>query len=216
MVFVLFVVDVTAIKRNVQKDVLFCEIGNLCQHNDDNSDEINFFKLPLGVGEVLYSFHEVQKSLTFRELWTQYGNRAQTERMNDDAQQKDLSIFQVLESVWKPAYEVWKQIAGGTLDGSISLADVDKYFSDFKDKEKDLERELFCILNFNRSHSVTHARLEETAKERAEQMQLYQEIHQYTSAAEAIWEFKEAMGFSGDFKIVEDLRYQVRRVKCRR
>lgn len=216
MVFVLFVVDVTTIKRNVQKDVLFCEIGNLCQRNDDDSDEINFFKLPPGVGEVLYPLRKVQKSLTFRDLWTKYGKRAQTARMNDEAQPRDLSILKVLESVWKPAYEAWKQIARSTLDGSIYLADVDKYFSDFKDKGKDLERELFCFLNFDRSHSTTDARLKEIAKERVEQVQLYQKIHQCASTAETIWEVKEAMGFSGDFKIVEDLRYQVRRVKCRR
>ena len=216
MLFVFFVVNVTAIKKNVQKDVSFCEIGNLCQRNDDNSDEVNFFKLPPGVGEVLYPLHEVQQSLTFRDLWTKYGKRAQTARMNDDAQQKELSILKVLESVWKPAYEAWKQIAVSTLDGSICLGDVDKYFSDFKGKEKDLETELFCILKVDHSHSITDDQLGAITKKRAEQMQLYQEIHQYTDEAETIWEFKEAMGFSGDFKIVEDLRYQVRRVKCRR
>ncbi|KAK2553290.1 E3 ubiquitin-protein ligase rnf213-alpha [Acropora cervicornis] len=202
-------VNVTAIKKNVKKDVSFCEIGNLCQRNDDNSDEVNFFKLPPGVGEVLYPLHEVQQSLTFRDLWRKYGKRAQTARMNDDAQQKELSILKVLESVWKPAYEAWKQIAVSTLDGSICLGDVDKYFSDFKGKEEELETELFCILKVDHSHSITDDQLEAITKKRAEQMQLYQEIHQYTNEAETIWEFKEAMGFSGDFKIVEDLRYQL-------
>ena len=216
MGFVCFAVNVTAIKKNVEKDVSFYEIGNLCQRNGDNSDEIKFFELPPGIGEVLYPLHEVQQSLTFQELWTKYGKRAQTQRMNDDAQQKDLSIFKVLESVWKPAYEAWKQIAVSTLDGSIYLGDVDKYFSDYKDKEKDLETELFCILKVDRSHSNTNNQLKAIAKKRAEQMQLYQQIHQYASAAETIWEFKEAMGFRGDFKIVEDLRNQVRGVKCRR
>ena len=177
---------------------------------------MKFFELPPGIGEVLYPLHEVQQSLTFQELWTKCGNRAQTARMNDDAQQKDLSIFEVLESVWKPAYEALKQIAVSTLDGSIYLGDVDKYFSGYKDKGKDLETELFRILKVDRSHSNTNDQLKAIAKKRAEQMQLYQQIHQYTSAAETIWEFKEAMGCSGDFKIVEDLRNQVRRVKCRR
>ena len=215
--FVFFVVDVTAIKRNVPKDVSSCEIGNLCQRNDDNSDEVNSFKLPPGVREVLYPLHEVRESLTFQDLWTKYGKRAQTARMNDDAQPKDLSIFKVLESVWKPAYEAWKQIAGSILDGSIYLGDVDKYFSDFKDKEKDLETELFCILKVDSSQlSITNDQLKAIAKKRGKQMQLYQKKQLYTSAAETIWEFKEAMRFSGDFKIVEDLRYQVRRVKCRK
>ena len=214
--FVFFAVNVTALKKSIAIDVSICEIRNLCQRNDDNSVEIKFFDLPQVINEVLYPLHEVQQSSTFQELWTQYGKRAQKARMNDEAQQRDLSIFKVLESVWKPAYEAWKQIAVSTLDGSIYLGDVDKYFRGYKDKEKDLETELFCILNFDRSNSISSDQLKAVAKKRAEQMQLYQQVHQYASAAESIWDFKQAMGFSGDFKIVEDLRNQVRRVKCRR
>ena len=212
--FVFSAVNATAIKKKVAMDVSFLEIRTLCQRNDDNSVEIKFFELPPGISEVLYSLYEVQQSITFQMLWTQYGKRAQTARTNDEAPPKDLSILKVLESVWKPAYKAWKEIAVSTLDGSMYLGDVDKFFSDYNDKEKDLERELFFILNFDRSHSITHAKCKEIAKERAEQMQLYQQIHQYAGAAETIWEFKQAMGFSGDFKIVEDLQNQVRRVKC--
>ena len=212
--FVFFAVNVTALKKSIAIDVSSCEIGNLSHRNDDSSVEIKFFDLPQVIREVLYPLHEVQQSSTFQELWTQYGKRAQKARMNDEAQQKDLSIFKVLESVWKPTYEAWKQIAVSTLHGSIYLGDVDKYFRGYKGKEKDLERELFCILNFDRSHSITSDQLKAIAKERAEQMQLYQQIHQYASAAESIWDFKQGMGFSGDFTIVEVLRNQVRRVKC--
>ena len=213
--FVFFSVNVTAIKKNVERDVSLLGIGNLCQRKDDNSDEINFFELPPGIGKVLHSLNEVKQSLTFQELWIQYGKRAQTARLNDDAPPKDLSILKVLESVWKPAFEAWKQIAVSTLDGSINLGDVDKFFSGYEDKEEDLERELFCILvNLGLSHPITYGALEEIAKERAEQMQLYQQIHKYAGAAETIWEFKQGMGFSGDFTIVEDLRNQVRGVKC--
>ena len=212
--FVFSAVNATAIKKKVARDVSFLEIRILCQRNDDNSVEINFFELPPGISEVLYSLYEAQQSITFQKLWTQYGKRAQRARANDEAQPRDLSILKVLESVWKPAYEAWKEIAVSTLDGSMYLGDVDKFFSGYNDKEKDLERELLCILNFDRFHSISHTRLKEIAKERAEQMQLYQQIYKYAGAADTIWKFKQAMGFSGDFKIVEDLRNQVRRVKC--
>ena len=216
LVFVFFAVNVTAIKKNIEINVSFCEIRNLCQRNDDNSVEIKFFDLPPEISEVLCPLHKVQQSLTFQELWVQHGKRAQTLRRNDEAQLKDLSIFKVLESVWKHAYEAWKQIAVSTFDGSIYLGDVDKFFGLYKDRKQDLERELFCILHLDCSDSIANDLLKEIAGKRAEQMELYQQIHQYASAAETIWELKEAMGFRGDFKIVEDLRNQVRRVKCRR
>ncbi|XP_067057901.1 E3 ubiquitin-protein ligase rnf213-alpha-like isoform X3 [Acropora muricata] len=199
-------VNVTALKKSIAIDVSFCEIGNLCHRNDDSTVEIKFFDLPQDITEVLYPLPEVQESSTFQQLWIQYGKRAQKARMNDEAQQRDLSVFKVLESVWKPAYEAWKQIAVSTLDGSIYLGDVDKYFRGYKGKEKDLERELFCIFNLDRSYSISSDQLKAIAKKRAEQVQLYQQIQQYASAAESIWDFKQGMGFSGDFKIVEDLR----------
>ena len=136
--------------------------------------------------------------------------------MSDEAQPKDLSILKLLKSVWKPAYKAWKEISVSTLDGSLSLGEVDKFFSAYKDKQKDLEGEIFCILNLYNSHSVTSDQLQAIARKRAEQMQLYQQIHQLANAAETIWELKQAMGFSGGFKIVKELRNQVRRVKCKR
>ena len=201
---------------NVEKDVSFWKISNLCQRNDDNSLEIIFFELPPVITDVLSSLHEVQRSSTFQELWTQHGKRAQTARMNDEAQPKDLSILKLLKSVWKPAYKAWKEISVSTLDGSLSLGEVDKFFGGYKDKQKDLEGEICCIFSLYHSHSVTSDQLKAIAKKRAEQMQLYQQIHQLANAAKTIWEFKKAMGFSGDFKIVEELRNQVRRVKCGR
>ena len=216
LIFVLFAVNVTAIKTNVERDVSFCEISNLCQRNDDNSLKIISFELPPVITtDMLSSLHEVQQSLTFQELWTQHGKRAQTARMNDEAQPKDLSISKLLKYVWKPAYKAWKQIGDSTLDGSINLGEVDKFFSGYKDKQKDLGEELFYILNLDRSHSIASDQLKAIAKKRAEQMQLYQQIHHLANAAETVWEFKQAMGFSGDFKIVEELRNQVRRVNRR-
>ena len=196
-------------------DVSLFEIGNLCQRNDDNTVEIKFFNLRPGISEVLYPLHQVQESSTFQELWEQYGNRAQTLRKNDEAKQKELSVPKVLEHVWKHAYEDWKQIAVSTLDGSITLGNVDKFFGGYKDRKQDLERELFCIFNLDRSYSITSDQLKAIAKKRAEQVQLYQQIHHHANAAETIWEFKREMGFSGDFTVVEDLRNQVRRMKCR-
>ena len=196
-------------------DVSLFEIGNLCQRNDDNTIDIKFFNLGPGIREVLYPLRQVQESSTFQDLWEQYGNRAQTLRRNDEAKQKELSIPKVLEQVWKHAYEDWKQIAVSTLDGSITLGNVDKFFGGYKDRKQDLEREFFCIFNMDRSHSVTSDQLKAIAKKRAEQVQLYQQIHHHANAAETIWEFKQEMGFSGNFTVVEDLRNQVRRMKCR-
>ena len=164
------------------------------------------------IAEVLPALDKVQESLTFQDLWAQYGKKAQTARENDEAQKRDLSISNVVECVWKPAYEAWNQLVASVLDGSLTLGDVDKFFDGYKNRKGDLLREFVCIFNLMQGQGQTAGdtrQLKVIAEKRAGQIQQYQKLHQFASAADTIWEFKEAMGFSGDFKVIEDLRNQV-------
>ena len=164
------------------------------------------------IADVLPALEKVQESLVFQDLWAQYGKKAQTARKNDEAQKRELSISNVVESVWKPAYETWNQLVASVMDGSLTLGDVDKFFGGYKKRKGDLMRELVCIFNLKQGQGQTTSdtsQLKAMAEKRAGQIQQYQKLHQYASAADTIWEFKEAMGFSGDFKVIEDLRSQV-------
>ena len=96
------------------------------------------------------------------------------------------------------------------MDGSLTLGEVDKFFGGYKNQREDLVRELLCIINLGHNQPVSHGKLKEIACKRAAQIQQYQQLHHYANAADTIWEFKDAMGFSGDFTVVEDLRNQVR------
>ena len=195
---------------------MFCEIRHLCERTDESVIEIKSFELPPVIAEVLTPLHEVQHSSTFQDLWTRYGKKAQRARENDEAQKRDLSLSKVVESVWKPAYTAWKQNSVSVLDGSLTLGDVDKFFESYKNKNEDLEKELTCVLNLVHSQiSSDIDQLRVLPKKRAAQIQQYQRLHTYANAADTIWEFKQAMGFSGDFKVIEDLRNQVSYFKKR-
>lgn len=164
------------------------------------------------IADVLRALEKVQESLLFQFLWEQYGKKAQIARKNDEAQKGELSISNVVESVWKPAYETWNQLVASVMDGSLTLGDVDKFFGGYKKRRGDLLPELVCIFNLKQGQGPTArdtSQLKVIAEKRAGQIQQYQKLHQYASAADTIWEFKEAMGFSGDFKVIEDLRNQV-------
>ena len=200
-------VNVPFIKERVQKDVLFYEIGDLCERKDENVIEIKLFDLPPVIAEVLSPLHEVQHSSTFQDLWIRYGKKAQTVRENDKAQTRHLSLSKVVETVWKPAYEAWKQLCVSVLDGSLNLADVDKFFESYKNKNEDLEKELIYMSKLVHSQiSIDIDQLRVLPKKRAFQIKQYQRLHTYANTADTIWEFKQTMGFSGDFKVIEDLR----------
>ena len=184
----------------------------MCERRSDGQIEVKFFELPQVIADVLPALEKVQESLVFQDLWAQYGKKAQTARKNDEAQKRELSISNVVESVWKPAYETWNQLVASVMDGSLTLGDVDKFFGGYKKRKGDLMRELVCIFNLKQGQGQTTSdtsQLKAMAEKRAGQIQQYQKLHQYASAADTIWEFKEAMGFSGDFKVIEDLRSQV-------
>jgi len=203
-------VDIIGLKTKVQKDVSFHQIRHLCERKGDNQIQVTFFEMPSLLEDVLPPLHEVQQSSTFQELWIQYGKKAQSARKNDEAQKRDLSISSVVDSVWKPAHEAWSQLVTSVMDGSLTLGDADKFFDGYNSRKPDLVREFVCILSLGQSQISSHAKhLKAIAEKRAAQIEQYQQLHQYANAADTIWEFKEAMGFSGDFKVIEDLRNQV-------
>ena len=191
------------------QDVSSLQIRYLCERKDNNQIEIKFFQLPLAVKEILSTIGKVQDSLNFQDLWTKYGKKAQTTRTNE-TQKRHLSISDVVENVWKPTIKGWNQHVASVKDGTISLGDVDKLFDGYRNRKKELERELSCMFKVSTGQTFNSViELQTTVGERVTQIQRYQQLHQYADAADTIWEFKEAMGFTGDFQIVEDLRNQV-------
>lgn len=208
-------VNITSIKEKSHQDVSLYQIRHLCKRKGDKQIEVKFFELPSVAKDVFSPLLIVQESLTFQDLWTQYGKKAQTARKNDEAKKRHLSISEVVENVWKPAFEDWKQHATSAMDGTISLGNVDKLFDSYKNRKKELERELLCMFKLSQSQTASTAKkLHVTAAERVVQIQRYQQLEQYASAADTIWEFKEAMCFTGDFKVIEDLRNQVFFTSC--
>ena len=203
-------VDLGNLRSRAQLDVTSYQIRDLWKRSDDNKIEITLFKLTPAAEEVLPILGKVQESLTFQDLWKKYGLKAQTVRKNDEGQKRHLSLSEVVENVWKPAFKCWTKRVASVKDGTISLGDVDKLFDGYKNREKELEVELSYMFEVNTGQTTKKAKeLKKTVRERVAQIQRYHQLHQYSSSADTIWKFKEAMGFTGNFKVVEELRNQV-------
>ena len=209
-VIIFSTVDLGNLRSRAQLDVTLYQIRDLCKRLDDNKIEITLFQLTSTAKEVLPILGRVRESLTFQALWTKYETKTQTVRKNDEAKKRHLSLSDVVENVWKPAFKSWTKNVAGVKDGTISLGDVDKLFDSYRNRKRELEGELSCMFEVNTGQTTTNAKeLKKTVRERVAQIQCYQQLYQYSNAADTIWEFKEAMGFTGNFKVVEDLRDQV-------
>ena len=204
----LYTVNVSDIKFKASKDVSTFNICDLCERDGENQIEVKFFELPQPVKDILLPLHKVQQSSTFQKLWVQCGKKAQTVRANDESKKRHLSILNVVENVWKPAYEAWTQLEASAFDGSLTLTGVDKFFEGYKDRKEELVKELRRIFVLGQDSADT-SQLKAIAEKRATQIHRYQQLDQYFTAAETIWDFKESMGFTGDFKVIEDVLNQV-------
>ena len=85
---------------------------------------------------------------------------------------------------------------------------VDKFFEGYKNRREELVKELRRIFVLGQDSGDT-SQLKKIAEKRVTQIHQYQQLDQYFTAAETIWDFKELMGFTGDFKVIEDVRNQV-------
>ena len=203
----LHTVNISDMKSKASKDESSFRIRDLCERNDEKHVEVKFFDLPQRVTDILLSLHKVQESSTFQKLWVQYGKKAETARLDDKSQKQDLSVLDVIDKVWKPAYEEWRKLVTSTLHGSLTLTGVDKFFEGYMER-KQLEEELRRIFILGQDSSDTR-QLKANVEKHVDQIYQYQQLDQYFTAAETIWDFKESMGFTGDFKVIEDLRNQV-------
>ncbi|KAJ7339375.1 hypothetical protein OS493_005769 [Desmophyllum pertusum] len=206
-------VNITGIKEKALQGISFLQIRDLrCERKVSKILrrqllEVQFFEVPSVIKEISSPLHKVQESFTFQDIWTQYGKKAQTVRKNDEAKKRHLSITDVVENVWKPAFQDWNQHVASVMDGTITLENVDKLFDSYKNRKEELEQELLRMLTLSQTE-ISARQLQTTVGERVAQIQRYQQHDHYASAADTIWEFKEAMGFTGDFKVIEDLRSQ--------
>ncbi|PFX17552.1 E3 ubiquitin-protein ligase RNF213, partial [Stylophora pistillata] len=202
-------VNVDNIKAKTIEDVSCYQICQLCERNDDKEIQFKFLEIPPAMKQVLTPLHKVRESSTFQDLWAQYGKKAQTVRKNGERKMPYLSVSEVVEHVWKPAFSEWRKHVGGVLDGTVSLGDVEKLFKSFKLKEKKLEDELTRMFQLSQTQTATLSEeLRRVIGDRIAQIQRYQQLCQHFNAAETIWKFKEAMGFTGDFTVIHDLRNQ--------
>ena len=207
-------VNIFSIKSKLPQDVSFHKICDLCERDENNLVEVKFFQLPAEVRKILPELFSVEKSSIFQEVWRQFGKKAQADRQNDETQKVHLTLSDVVNKVWKQAFQTWNKLVEHVMDGSATLKEIDKHFESFKGRTEELKEELHAVFSLIQEKCApqgraTKSKLATTVKQRVTQIQRYQQLHQYASAADTIWDFKEAMAFSGDFKVIEDLRNQV-------
>jgi hypothetical protein len=190
-------------------DVRMADICKRVPSSDSSTEEridVVFFEdLPEKFISILPRLSDSYKSSIFQGIWKRSCKSAYRERQSNSMLEGGLTLLEVQEKVWQPSIEKWEQLAQTVYDGSIHLKDIDRNFRNIV-MEEDLKNELKIMFA---TVSVEEFTRDRTAAERVSRIHRYRDLQKHIQAAETVWKFKEALGLTGDFSIVEQLRNQV-------
>ena len=199
-------IAVSEIQERANMDVSLRPMVEIC-HKRSVSDEpiVKFFAISPKEKRMLQHLHRVQSSVIFRDLWHKCGSRA-AELYNEDKGNGRLSVQQVQEMIWTHSFNRWREFWERVISGDIYLKDVDVHLIKFQGDPQSLEEEFKPVSHFFGEEE----NLDDVLRQRKIQIEQCQNLREGVEAAECIWKFKEAMDMNGDFKILNDLRNQVK------
>ena len=188
-----------------KEDVSIIAIRDLTQEIKSNDEPVVvYFGLSSSTRSMIQSHYNVKNSQLFQKFWKDKGKKTLKLLIEQDPSQVPLTFETLHRLVWIPAYESLTSLRDNFVSGKISLRETDKHFMSFQGHYDELNLELGRIHPPNEINSVQNS-----LTERVKQLEQYHKLHHYVNAAEIILKFKDSVGLTGDFALVEDIKNQV-------
>ncbi|XP_077384207.1 E3 ubiquitin-protein ligase rnf213-alpha-like isoform X2 [Festucalex cinctus] len=182
----------------------FMEVHPFDQLPSTMAGVVTYFKMNEDIrhmSDVLYKFKE---SHIFVLCWKEEGRLASEEYMDDNPAQEELlyetlTLDELHENIFMPCIDNYRDIYTRLKNGSITLQEVNRLFSNYKGKYPQLARDLdiMCKIDISTDKQWIHTRLQ--------QIEQYHELHLAVAAAEVIMAVKETLCLQGDFSVLETL-----------
>ena len=203
--------NIDHLNQKCNEDVSGTAIKDLAQEAkaamfSKSAPTVLFFGLSPVVKSMVWLHYDIKNSQFFQMFWKEAGAKALktvTERQPPEIQ---LTLQDVVDLVWNSAYPKLTSLRDQFINGQITLKDVDRYFKPFLGRYDDLTIEMKRM--FPASAGGTKSR-EAKIKQRLDQLEQYHKLHRCINAARTILEFKNFVGLTGDFGVVEEIKNQV-------
>ncbi|KAL3881514.1 hypothetical protein ACJMK2_027946, partial [Sinanodonta woodiana] len=154
---------------------------------DTFQPHITAFKLSDRVIQMLKPLHKCQFSKIFVQLWLNIGHKS-----------KAVSLDDVYEQVWTPAYYSMKEITQKLVSGEIRFLEMENYFgSIFQDDCDQMVKEMILI-------NVEKAQ----AQERVKQLMQFRKMEGCVEGAKSIMNVASAFKLAGDFVLIKMIASQ--------
>ncbi|XP_048586969.1 E3 ubiquitin-protein ligase rnf213-alpha-like isoform X2 [Nematostella vectensis] len=196
------------LQAKTSEDISERSMTDLCTYPETSTAPsknifLGFFSLSPNFLKMLPRLKFAFNSQLFQESWRRYCKKETIQKKEKNEMLNGrLTLEDVYGHVWSPSYSEWQSTGQGLLDGSTTLRQIDKLFKGrLKD---DVERELRILFT-----NVTGCSDNDSlVGKRLTQIGQYFSLKDYARAADTVWRFKDAVGLTGDFSVLDDLRNQ--------
>lgn len=189
-------------KQNAQvEDRMLKEVCNPLIYNvqekklNHEKPDITFFGLSQEIKNAMPKILRLKDCLIFKKIFTDIARRINLGRQQNNT--TELSIDEVATHVWPRSEVRWNIVCKKICDGSVSLKEIDLYFTDYYSSEEVLGREL--------SYLCAGERCGELVAQRLEEIRRYRRLQQCVQGANIVMKVKDELGLTGDFSILEQI-----------
>ena len=176
-------------------------MNQLCVRNDDNSCRV-LFPSAGALKEFVSKFCTLSETQVFRSVWENAMSIAIEKHPG-------LNVDDISTCVWQPCFKECKELLTSFASLTMKLIDVDRYL---KPCQSSLDTEICAF--FHGWSKCTHEEfIQEDVELAIERVKQYWEFCCYREGAILFLNIRNSLGLmKGDFKIVEELSREVKRI----
>nr|XP_029476924.1 E3 ubiquitin-protein ligase rnf213-alpha-like [Oncorhynchus nerka] len=205
-------IDVRELQRKNQENIDqmtlddFMEVHRLDHDSSNVTGVVTYFNLCDDTRQMASSLRAIRDSYIFTMCWENQAKELSQNQLDTDEtepkpeRETEVYTLDLIHSeIFQSCNDNYRSIYESLRSGTISLEEVDSIFEAYKDKYKDMDKDLKIMCRIN---SADDGRW---IKSRVQQIQQYHELHLALESAKVIMDVRETICPQGDFKVLQTL-----------
>ena len=184
----------------------FMEVHRLDHDSSNVTGVVTYFNLCDDTRQMASSLRAIRDSYIFTMCWENQAKELSQNQLDTDEtepkpeRETEVYTLDLIHSeIFQSCNDKYRSIYDSLRSGTISLEEVDSIFEAYKDKYKDMEKDLKIMCRIN---SADDGRW---IKSRVQQIQQYHDLHLALKSAKIIMDVRETICPQGDFKVLQTL-----------
>ncbi|XP_069786069.1 E3 ubiquitin-protein ligase rnf213-alpha isoform X4 [Narcine bancroftii] len=198
-------VAIEDLEKLVTADVCSMKLSEVVTIKQITSDDlesdfakISYFSLSEEIKEKARSIHTFESSYILQKCWEKRVLKfcAEDRTVEDNA---PLSLENVCSVIWEPCFDQYMEIFEKVKEASITFAEVDDIFKDYRDRYDDLRSDLKIMCRIDRNMK------DDWIEKRIQQIMEYHHLHSAVESAQVIKKIQSVLNLMGNFTVLETL-----------